>query len=730
MKTNNNKKGQITIFVIIGLVMLVLIGAGIYYYNQQAIEEIPEEIITRDRSPELLQVRSQIEYCLELLGEEALRQVGLNAGHLELPANMITDHFEAHANNALDFFGDTIPYAYHISSRPDCIVCRDEINLPLLEDTPFSVQSNVQRYIEQNIEQCARLDQFRNVILVEPLAEPKVQINFDDLDTKITLEWPLNFLDYSTTENTTERHYDAVLDIKFRKIYDVVEEILELIMFDNVLELYTRRIITYLAFGGEIPPMEFEYEFTFMPQIWQRSQVLEKLFFEISENMHVHQVLGSRDFDVLYEAPPALQNFYDAHLYEISGNSHLENIRIRFNYLTWWPSYLNILGGGEVIMPESDPISALGFINIPRLVYDFDYDIAAPVLIEFEDNTAFGGDKPFLFRLPVELNLKQSMPYEPVYEEEISSTGLSLSNPDQLINDIKVRVVDGYTNQLLEGIPISFTCLDRTFSIGVTQRKEDDILLETKIPECIGAELEVQSNEYIGQRISVSDADVHIIRVFEPKTMEFSLQKRMMNLTVEGLSRDELLEWVWYYGERDGEYLQGEEVTVILQYQSDSDFVTGLNVLTLSKENPTAQVQLFPGEYHLSLISQLNLSEYFDGEKDYIETEAEEVEIDTSAPWWSRDGGLTGRLRGKDGKEILDIDPIRFNDTLPLSLIVFDEENPLRIELSDVLNNEKMILPYASYNPELIMYTRQAQVIGEIGQLNRDKPELFKPRFE
>ena len=77
------KKSQVSVFIIFGLILLVVIALAMYVYNLETskINNYIDEtyLIKATVDP----VKSYVENCLELVGQEPIRTIGQNGGTLD-----------------------------------------------------------------------------------------------------------------------------------------------------------------------------------------------------------------------------------------------------------------------------------------------------------------------------------------------------------------------------------------------------------------------------------------------------------------------------------------------------------------------------------------------------------------------------------------------------------------------------------------------------------------------
>lgn len=94
------KRGQITIFVIIGIVILAIISATFYILNQSRIN-VNEETETMQLPIQLQQEKNKIEQCFAEVLEEGALILGKNGGYIyNKPENTIN-----YNNNEIAFIG-------------------------------------------------------------------------------------------------------------------------------------------------------------------------------------------------------------------------------------------------------------------------------------------------------------------------------------------------------------------------------------------------------------------------------------------------------------------------------------------------------------------------------------------------------------------------------------------------------------------------------------------------
>ena len=106
-----NRKGQITMFILIGLVMLAIVGLAFFFISRA---QQPVDLEPTDVPAELVPIRNYVENCLYETSKSAFLVAGQNGGYIN--ANeYFTKSFFPTESGALEFSPGSnrlIPYWY------------------------------------------------------------------------------------------------------------------------------------------------------------------------------------------------------------------------------------------------------------------------------------------------------------------------------------------------------------------------------------------------------------------------------------------------------------------------------------------------------------------------------------------------------------------------------------------------------------------------------------------
>ncbi|MDO8740952.1 MAG: hypothetical protein Q7J54_05275 [Candidatus Woesearchaeota archaeon] len=191
------KKAQITIYITLGIVLLVGVAFFIYsYYSsiEEKLEAKSEE--TRQLSPQERAIKEYVESCLGLVGKGALVEIGFGGGYLDPPF---------YASN---FFFD-IAYLYY----------DDLVIVPSKEE----VGKEISKYIDRSIDGCINFSFLAD--LGYNVTRGNIKANTAILENKaiITLNYPLKFQRHDSTFTVSE--FSASHNVRLGHILDIVDDI-------------------------------------------------------------------------------------------------------------------------------------------------------------------------------------------------------------------------------------------------------------------------------------------------------------------------------------------------------------------------------------------------------------------------------------------------------------------------------------------------------------------------
>ncbi len=618
-----NKKGQLTLFIIIGL--LLLIGISIYVYLTSRAVTAPveaERIRIAEVPAEMQPLRDFIQDCLKITAKDGLTRLGQRGGHIspQHPHNT----YEPTAGRALQLAPESqviVPYWWHMNAKNTCKGdCTFATERPALEQ----IKAQLDAHITRELPKC--LNGFRQFseqnFAITPTGAMKPETRLTGENVIVTLTYPLEARRAGETFKLDA--FATELPVAFQRLYNLATKITALEAEHSFLERATRALID--IFGkpdkNSLPPVsDFEFKFG-MGTIWVKYSVLEKLKEMLASHIPMLKVTDTSNYK--YLPAPAGK---DTQLYEVLYNrgytvpvldKENRGISAKFAYLPWWKPYMDLNCNGQLCQPE-------GFNNLLAFTfgirrYNFAYDISYPVIVELTDTKAFGGEG-YTFRIALEANLRNNEPLatlEPLPEMPLLENRKSmLCSPDQRTSgNITVNVLTS-AGKPVDEAEVMYNCGAEACPIGTTTNGK----LVARFPRCIGGIVSASHPDYAPatKPLDITDDSEQAVdlTIAVPYNVDFTVKKWLLKKEVSRTSED--------YGnwnvDASQTFNQGpREQTFIMLERNGAEFEEPIVVLgevcgaPVSKAqipcgNPPADnsknISIYSGSYHVTIYSFL-----------------------------------------------------------------------------------------------------------------------------
>lgn len=196
------KKGQITVFVIIGIVIVALIVL-LYAFRSQ----ISLPFVQVNLQDEMQKVTSEIQDCLKNSASGPVELIGLQGGYLSTPPG------------SYRLFNDTpISYlCYNQAEKPTCT------NRML---TIENMQDQLSNAIDQSLLECLDVSVSSGVELQTPNTY-KVNTFIQPSKVLIELDYPITLTDKKTNDELSETKFTATVNAPLGDLYNVAMDIVD-----------------------------------------------------------------------------------------------------------------------------------------------------------------------------------------------------------------------------------------------------------------------------------------------------------------------------------------------------------------------------------------------------------------------------------------------------------------------------------------------------------------------
>lgn len=438
----NGKKGQMTIFVIVAIVIVAAILVYLFVFRNTGVKEL---------NVELRPAYDTYLNCIKEQTKNAADLAGSQSGHIELPTYYPGSDY-APFSSQLDFLGFPVPYWYYVSGNG---IIREQI------PTKTSMEKEIATYVQDRLQYC-NFDLLREqgFSVVNDVNSVKVQIE----DSKIVTSVNSDFLVSKGEVAGEVGSHEISVDSKLGKFYDIALEIYNKEKNDAFLENYS---VDTLRLNAPVDGVEL----TCGPKIWKAREVDENLRSALEANIAAIKI----------RTPESGVNNNSRYFYvplDVEENVNLI-------YSKSWPTKLEISGGGvDGELMTAEPVGnqpGLGVMGFCYEPYHFVYDLSYPVMIQIYDNEE-------IFQFPVSVIIDKNMPRKAALTE--ISEGGDFDFCQYETQDINVNLYDINLNRI--DANVSYECFDQTCKLGESKNGT----FSGKAPACVNGYIVTKASGY------------------------------------------------------------------------------------------------------------------------------------------------------------------------------------------------------------------------------------------
>ncbi len=509
------KRGQITTFVIIGILVVVM-AVGTYYFR--------DIIIPRGLSPKDIQVPEQaesvklyVESCFDKSLRDAVNLIGSQGGYIELPGDVIN---VGEFTNRLKLFGNNeVIYWYY---KADNNV--DYIQVPNIK----SMENEISNYIENNLVKCLGVfNEYDGFQIKKGRIKTETDISNARVVSKITFPLEIKKGDF---EFKFSEFYSS-LDVPLGDLYSVAKRIFDMEEDDLFFE---KKTLDIMSFYEQIPLLGETNDC--VAPIWVIENVRSDLKSILRDNIPFFRVRGTN-----YILQDKRRNFF-----EMDVSMEDKNVDANFLFSTLWPFEIKVYPEKDGLLKGKSVTEALGKARgiaesfVCLSTYEFLYDIKYPILVILNKN-----DYGFQFATMVVIDRNKPRKNDDVF--------LTFEGYDQRFcngqTEFIVDTVDTNFNNL-DQVEITYQCINHRCKIG---RSENGVW-NGKVPYCINGKFIGEKGGYHSGKTEVSTNE---------RGSTFVVLEKLKTLDVEVLVNRA----------GSGKFEEGEKAHIQLEEQ-DKDYST------------------------------------------------------------------------------------------------------------------------------------------------------------
>jgi len=456
------KRGQVTIFIIIAIVLIV--GILLYVFLSGSLNK---ETVSTKFDP----VENYLLDCIKVSTSAGISLLEQGGGYIYNPEFVPGNDYNP-SSSQLNFFGSGIPFWYYFQGKN---IIREQV------PAKIKMQDQLNRYISENMvcDLSSFIARGYNVNLSKLTF--KTEILDNSVKVAVTGDLKLAFENESVVINK----HDVEVTTKLGKFYKLALKIYNSEKNSSFIEDYALDVLhLYAPLTGT--------ELTCAPKVWMFSQVSAELKNALEANMLMLKLKG---------------NYYT--LANEKNKYFVKNIvsdeAVRFFYDQKWPTKITVDPVDNGVM-SAEPIGnqqGLGILGFCYVPYHFIYDVNYPLLIQIYDSNEF-------FQFPIVVSIENNQKRTGIYGE----SPLNESEPLCAYKNspITVYTYDSHLNPVEASI--KFSCLGQECSSGNTKTEDKFASATLNMPKCVNGEVIATAEGYMAgnSRISTnSESEVEIM---------------------------------------------------------------------------------------------------------------------------------------------------------------------------------------------------------------------------
>ncbi|MDP4012589.1 MAG: hypothetical protein Q8R00_03210 [Candidatus Nanoarchaeia archaeon] len=494
-------KGQVTVFVIIGIVIVAAVVTA-YFFSSQVLKSGWEREREKAASvPSQAQlIKTHVESCVKEVAEQGARLLGAQSGYIDIPEDLTVRNPLNPFSNSVELGGGAeVPYWYYENSAG---IQREQV--PSISQMQIELES----YLDNNLNKCFNYEQFGEQGYSVQAGRPISSVEIDDDQVLVSVDYPVD-LDLRDFEFKFEKFYEKV-DIPLGRLYEIALDILETENREMFLE---NKTLDDMIVYDEIPFSGVDFDCS--PRTWTKSQVVTSLKNILETNLAYIKI----------ENTDYILSDQSHRYYEVDAGVSGADVGVNFLYSADWPTYIEVVShkDKELLRGEPYTLENAGAAYLASLFclnqYHFVYDIKYPVVVILSD-----GDYIFQFGLMSIIDNNQarenrvSIDYNYDTEIPICDKGVVDTKVYALAPDVAGRLTQ------VQGARINYKCINTVCQMGVTGNDG----LETKFPLCINGFVQAEREGYwIGEE-QLSTTSDSIVSVIMDKIYELNLDVRLI----------------------------------------------------------------------------------------------------------------------------------------------------------------------------------------------------------
>ncbi len=477
---NKNRVGQVTIFVIVALVIVALIGVFFAFRGSLFGSNIPLN---------LQPVYARYDSCISEEVSNGINLLQSQGGRIDIGELASASDFSPFSSH-LNFLGFKILYWYGFSGNNVVIN-----NIPTMNE----MENEIESFVSSRINDCDFSDFSAKGFVIEK-SEPRVSVTVEDKQVLVSVDAPLTV---SLEDNSARKvNHEVTVNSKLGLLYKTASSIYEYERKSLFLENYALDVLqSYAPVDG--------VEIQCSPKIWKTPDVVKEIKESLTANIGAISFSGE---------PGGNGDKYFTVKNDVNEQVNLMYLSDAF------PSKIEITPASQALM-IAEPVGTqegLGIMGFCYVPYHFVYDLRFPVLIQV-------GDGIENFQFPVVVDIDNNVVGEPSFSEISDESEVDVCSFAE--GDVTVNTYDSELNPIVANV--SYHCFDSLCGLGQTSISGNTAVLDAKIPVCVNGELIVSAGGYADSKVLFSSNSNSFAEVILEKEYPVSVEVRVAGKIVK-----------------------------------------------------------------------------------------------------------------------------------------------------------------------------------------------------
>lgn len=467
-----DKKGQVTIFIIIAIVIVAGVAGFLFLKGGLRITKVPASI-----QP----VYNSFLSCLEDKTKTGIDVLESQGGYIELPEFSPGNAYMPFSSQ-LDAFGSPIPYWYYVSGNN---VQKEQV--PSEKD----MEKGLGNFIDEKIREC-NYENYYNEGFEIVQGEPKTSIDIRNNNVNVRLNMNMRITKGEDTALVT--NHQIIVKSNLGALYNSAKAVYQKEQKELFLENYgidTLRL--YAPVDG--------VELTCSPKVWDANDVFNKL----------QEAIETNTLALSTKTPATKEEKY----FFVNANGDVRFINSR----NWSNSFEVLPSDGSLLIANpvgNQPgLGILGFCYVP---YHFVYNVKYPVLIQVVNEEE-------IFQFPVAVVIQGDKP-----RTALNSSAGTITSELCSYKNTPVTVKTHNTNLNPVESQISYECFGESCDIGKTSSGT----LTREFPQCVNGFIVARADGFKEARYQYSTTESGSVDIILDKIYDLNLQLKLGGANYNG----------------------------------------------------------------------------------------------------------------------------------------------------------------------------------------------------